>query len=130
MTYLVDTDWMIDYLAGEPAARNLIASLLSDSIAISIITFIEIYEGIKRSPTRRQDERAFRTFLQGVDVFPVNRTVARRAAKVRAGLRLQGRSVRRRSLDLLIAATALAYNLTLVTRNMDDYGDIPGLSLY
>ena len=30
----------------------------------------------------------------------------------------------------LIAATALEYNLTLVTRNTEDYADVPGLKLY
>jgi len=33
-------------------------------------------------------------------------------------------------LDLFIAATALTYDHTLVTRNMDDYKDISGLKLY
>jgi predicted nucleic acid-binding protein len=35
-----------------------------------------------------------------------------------------------RVLDLLIAATALKHNLTLVTRNVKDYDDIPDLGLY
>ncbi len=35
-----------------------------------------------------------------------------------------------RSLDLIIAATALEYNLTLVTRNTEDYADVPDLKLY
>jgi predicted nucleic acid-binding protein len=32
--------------------------------------------------------------------------------------------------DLIIAATALEYGLTVVTRNVHDYRDIPGLSLH
>ena len=130
MTYLLDSDWLIDHLAGNLAAKDLVDSLLSDGISISVITLIEIYDGIERSSTRRQDERAFRIFLQGAEVISINRKVARRAARMRAELRLQGRSVRSRSLDLLIAATALAYNLTIVTRNEADYKDIPGLNLY
>jgi predicted nucleic acid-binding protein len=35
-----------------------------------------------------------------------------------------------RALDLLIAAPALEHQLTLVTRNLGDYNDIPGLDLY
>ena len=49
---------------------------------------------------------------------------------MRVQLRSQGRSVRNRALDLLIAATAIQHNLTLVSRNADDYRDIPGLTLY
>jgi len=33
-------------------------------------------------------------------------------------------------LDLLIAATALEHELTIVTRNIEDFNDIPGLVLY
>jgi predicted nucleic acid-binding protein len=35
--------------------------------------------------------------------------------------------VRQRALDLIIAATALEHDLTLVTRNREDFQDIPGL---
>jgi predicted nucleic acid-binding protein len=131
MTYLLDTDWLVDYLDGVAAAQSLVTALLSDGIAVSIITYMEIYEGIERSATPREDERAFRALLSGVDVIPFNRTVARQAARLRAQLRPRYPSrVRRRTLDLLIAATAIVYDLTLVSRNRDDYRVIPGLKLY
>ncbi len=130
MSYLLDSDWLIDFLGGDPAAQHLVAPLLIDGLAISVITFVEIYEGTERSVSPRQEERSFRAFLRATRVLPVNRPVARRAATVRVQLRSQGRSVRNRALDLLIAATALQHNLTLVSRNTDDYRDIPGLKLY
>jgi tRNA(fMet)-specific endonuclease VapC len=128
--HLLDTDWLIDYLTGDLAARTLIASLLPDGVAISVVTYMEIFEGIEASPSRREDEREFRTALRSIDVLPVNRSVARRAATIRFQLRAGGRSaVRRRALDILIAATALVHDLTLVTRNISDYQGIPGLKL-
>jgi len=45
-------------------------------------------------------------------------------------LRRQGKRVNNRALDLLIAATAIEHDLTLVTRNLQDYGDIPGLETF
>jgi predicted nucleic acid-binding protein len=45
-------------------------------------------------------------------------------------LRKRGSRVRGRALDLLIAAAAIEGGFTLVTRNYDDYKDIPGLKLY
>jgi predicted nucleic acid-binding protein len=42
----------------------------------------------------------------------------------------RGRRTRQRSLDLLIAATAITYHLTLVTRNRADYQDVADLTLY
>jgi predicted nucleic acid-binding protein len=53
-----------------------------------------------------------------------------RCAEVRAALARDGRRVRSRSLDLINAAIALEGDLTLVTRNIADYQDIPGLDLY
>lgn len=130
MKYLIDTDWVIDHIQGDPTATGLISSLTPDGIAISIITFLEIYEGIYTSANPRNTERLVRVFLQTVPVLPLNRTVAKRTALVRAELRRKGRSVRQRAFDLVIAATALTNNLTLVTRNTADYRAIDGLKLH
>ena len=46
MTFLVDTDWVIDYLGGQDRARDLFVRLLPDGVAISLITYIEVFEGI------------------------------------------------------------------------------------
>jgi tRNA(fMet)-specific endonuclease VapC len=129
MNYQLDSGWVIDFLAGDVAAQARIDPLFPSGAALSVVTLMEVYEGVELSDTRRQDERQVRTVLRAVTVLPLNRTVARRAARVRADLRQRGRSVRRRALDILIAATALTYDLTLVTRNHQDYRDIPGLKL-
>jgi predicted nucleic acid-binding protein len=49
---------------------------------------------------------------------------------LRSNLKAQGRRVRPRALDLITTATALEHGLTLVTRKITDYQDIPGLTLY
>ena len=121
---------MVDYLAGRPAAQQLFATFSPGGVAISIITYVEIEEGILGSRDPRQGARAFRAFLRGVDVLGINRAVARRAARIRLDLRRAGRPITHRRYDLLIAATALEHNLTLVTRNRAHYQDIPGVVLY
>jgi len=130
MKYLIDTDWVIDHIQGDSAATALIASLTPDGIAISIITFLEIYEGIYTSANPKQTERLVRVFVQTVPVLPLSRMVAKRTALVRAEVRRKGRSVRQRAFDIVIAATALTHHLTLVTRNTADYRAIDGLNLY
>ncbi|HZQ97841.1 MAG TPA: type II toxin-antitoxin system VapC family toxin [Chloroflexota bacterium] len=60
---------------------------------------------------------------------PCRRPVAERCARLRELLRRQGKQPRRRALDLTIAATAFQHGLTLVTRNTDDYEEVPGLTL-
>jgi predicted nucleic acid-binding protein len=46
MSYLVDTDRVASYLNGRPDAIDLLASLLHEGLAISLITYGEIYDGI------------------------------------------------------------------------------------
>jgi predicted nucleic acid-binding protein len=65
-----------------------------------------------------------------VAVLGINRAVAKRNGQIRRELRRQHRQIAHRAFDLLIAATALEHSLTLVTRNLDDYADIPGLDIY
>ena len=68
------------------------------------------------------------------NTWPISSTasvaIAERCAGLRETLQRHGKRVRPRALDLIVAATALEYGLTLVTRNTDDYRDIPGLTLY
>ena len=63
-------------------------------------------------------------------VLPVTPEVARQCAHLRALLKQQGKSIRRRAFDLVVAATALEHGSELVTRNTDDYKDIPNLLRY
>ncbi len=51
MGYLIDSDWVVDHLAGNDEANQLLARLSDEDIAISIITYLEIYQGVLRSPT-------------------------------------------------------------------------------
>lgn len=127
MQFLIDSDWTIDYLDGLPAAVQLVRSLMPAGIAISIITYIEVFQGVIRMNTVAADQ-ALEAMLTSTPVLPISLVVAQRVARLREFLQRQGRRMRSRALDLIIAATALEHNLTLVTRNVDDYRDIPGLN--
>jgi predicted nucleic acid-binding protein len=54
MRYLVDSDWIADYLVGKQEAVGLLDRLVPDGIGVSLITLGEIYEGIYygRDPKR------------------------------------------------------------------------------
>ena|SRR3972149_2264415 len=130
MPYLVDSDLVIDHLAGEPQAVKLFAELVQDGIAVSIITYMEVLQGTLREPDPNAAQAKLDTFLQAAPVLPFSRSVAKRCASLRETLKRQKKRVRARALDLITAATALEYNLTLVTRNIEDYDDIPDLKLY
>jgi tRNA(fMet)-specific endonuclease VapC len=127
--YLIDSDWLIDYLELVPAAEALLESLFGAGVSISIISYVEVYEGIAGDPNPDRETK-FRGLLAATPLLNISEAIAQRCASLRAMLRAQGKNVNRRAMDLLIAATALEYDLTLVTRNLEDYRDIPGLALY
>jgi tRNA(fMet)-specific endonuclease VapC len=128
MNYLVDTDVVIGFLKGKSQEVSLLRNLSSQGIAISLITYGEIYEGIYYGRNPRQNEQVFHQFLQGVDVLPLNRLVMRRFARIRGYLRQSGAMLA--DMDLLIGATALQNKLTLVTYNKKHFQRISGLTLY
>ena len=127
--YLVDTDIIIYYLAGVYSAEQLVSRLFSHGIAISVVSYMEVMEGIVGDPVVRVTQPQFMTLVQGSLLLDVTRAEAGRCAHIRATLRQQGRRVRPRVLDLMIAATAIEHNMTLVTNNPGDYDDIPDLIL-
>jgi tRNA(fMet)-specific endonuclease VapC len=129
VTSLIDTDRVIDALAGTVEARTLLTTLRPDGLAISVITDLEVYEGVLGSRDPQRAEQAFGAFLRGADVLEVTRRVAERAAAIRRELRRQRLPIAHRAMDLVIAATAVDHSLVLVSRNQRDYADIPGLLL-
>jgi len=130
VAYLLDSNLVIPYLADDPATVPLIERLASEGIAISIITYLEVYQGTLRSADPERAQEQFERFLAVVPTLSLSPAVARRCARLREDLKGRGRRVRDRALDLVIAATALEHGLPLVTRNLADYEDIPELSLY
>ena len=128
MKYLVDSDYVADYLKGRTPSTDLLNTLLQDGIAISMITFAEVYEGIYYGHNRAHYTHIFQQFLQGVSVLGITRSIAKQYAFMRGDLGRKGQLIDQP--DLFIAATATYHNLILVTRNMKDYERIPNLRIY
>jgi tRNA(fMet)-specific endonuclease VapC len=125
MKYLVDSDWVIDYLTGRQHAITLLSSMAKDGLAVSLITLGEIYEGIYYGRDPQKSEAGFRNFLRGVTVLSLNRSIMQRFGYIRGDLRHKGMLIG--DPDILIAATCLYYNLTLLSRNRKDYERIKDL---
>ena len=129
MRYLWDADAVIDHLTGQLGARALHRTSAREGLAVSIITYIELFEGASRSPDPREALRSLRAFLHRVTILPVSRRVAEETARLRAELRARNRPIQHRAYDLIVAATALVHGLTIVTSNTRDYSDIPRVTL-
>lgn len=130
MKYLVDSDWVVDWLKGREPAVERLSALAPDGLAISLITYGEIYEGIysPRAQNPKQSEKAFRQFLRTVQVLPLNRSTMQRFARVRAQLRQSGNLLP--DADLLIASTAIYHNLILLSGNRIHFQRIRELKVW
>ncbi len=129
MPYLIDSDWVIDHLSNVHEATALLERLAVEPTYISLITYMEVYQGALRSENPGEAIAKLHTFNERVPVLPLTVSAVERCALLREDLRRLQKNANRRALDLLIAATALEYDLTLVTRNIDDFKDLPDLKL-
>jgi tRNA(fMet)-specific endonuclease VapC len=128
VSYLVDTDWIIDGIAGIGNARATLERLSPNGLAVSIITLGELYEGAYASDNPTDRLTTFQNFLGGFVVLGLTDAVMHTFAKTRARLRRSGNIIP--DMDLLIAATARTFDLTLLTRNVRHFERIPDLKIY
>ena len=129
MSFLLDSDFVIDYFTSQRHAQRLMPAFVAAGLAINIIIFIELREGILSSANRAAAELQLATFMESATLLPLDLAVAQRTAELRVDLRARRSHIQHRAFDLVIAATALEHDLVLVSANTRDYEDIPGLKL-
>ncbi len=127
MQYLVDTNWVIDYMRGVSRVMKRLDELFPEGLGISIISLAELYQGVFYSRTPETDERELRRFLDNVRVLSVDDAICRIFAIERGRLKAEGNVIG--NFDTLIAATAIHHNLTLLTNNRRHFERIRGLSI-
>jgi len=127
ISYLVDTDWAIDYLNGQERTRKRLEEAEEDGLAFSIISLAEIYEGIYFSKDPEANERALLDFLEDVTLLNIDKETSQLFGKERGRLRAAGKMTS--DFDLLIGVTARRHGLTLLTNNRKHFENIDGLQL-
>jgi len=125
--YLLDTDTVIYSLKGHETVNRHLQKHLDDPIKISIITCMELYYGAHKSKKVAGNLAKIRTLEQSLEVLSVGQESAETYGMLKA--RLEKRGSRLDDFDLIIAASALAHNLTLVTNHTDHFSRIDGLKL-
>jgi len=131
--YFLDTDTLTLARAGQARVSDQLRRVDANEVAITVITRNEILQGrfaavMKASQgeqlvraqelLQRSEER-----LRVLEIIPVSVAAAVEFDRLRQNKKLKkvGRG------DLLIASIALAHRATLVTRNVKDFRQIPGL---
>ena len=112
---LIDTDIAIDYLRRRDYAQKLLDYWAGEGLlAISTLTHLEIYQGMKTG-----EEGATNAFLDGLISVVVDIPIARQAGSMLGELRSKGMTIG--IADAIIAATALHFGAPLLTNNLEHY---------
>ena len=109
---LFDTNILIDYLNGIPAAKTELDRYTGkDDKAISVIAWMEVLVG-----TTPETEQVTRSFLASFLSLPIDAPVASRSVKIRKSHKIK-------LPDAIVWATAQVHGRILVTRNTKDFAE-------
>ncbi len=126
MNFLIDTNICSAYLKGNPVVWNKFMQY-SGGLAISVVTAGELWTWVSRGKASERSRRSVTNFIASVDVIEIDLTIALRFGELRGTMLDQGTPLP--DMDALIAATALAEDLTLVTHNVADFQPVPDLRI-
>lgn len=116
MKYLVDPNAIIDAQMGRIPKKGIqfLGNIINENFIISFITYIEIL-GFKDVPQTTQD------FMGLANVIQIDKTIINTCIELRKRKKIK-------LPEAIIADTALANNLTLISRNTKDFDNISGLN--
>lgn len=119
--YTLDTNVIIYYLNGEPAATQTLDDIF-DQRAPRYISTITVLELFSRRDLTEGEKRTIDAIIDTLFVVPLDIDLAREAGNLRSlyGIKTP---------DSAIAATALRTRSTLITRNVRDFRSIPSLTV-
>jgi hypothetical protein len=120
--FLIDTNIVIYYTNGTIPENHYerVSELFSSSFNISTITKIEVL-GWKK--LEGEEKEKLESFVSNANVFYINQEIEQKTIELK---RIHNIAVP----DAIIGATALVYEMTLVTRNETDFKKIEGLEIY
>ncbi len=123
--YLVDTNVISEACRKSQPAVNWLRSVPPDSIYLSVVTLGEIMKGIAiKEKKDRQMATQLAEWLYRLRIDHQNRILGvSDMIAIEWGRIAASRT--RGDIDGLIAATAIVHNFILVTRNVDDFDDLP-----
>lgn len=124
--YLVDTNIWIHFFKGKYGVRDKISSLNAEQLCVSEISIAELTYGAYHSSNRPKHLQEAHLVRDNFCLYSITECIDD-YAKLRDELSRQGRTVE--NFDLLIAATAIHYQLILVTENIKHFIDIPKLKV-
>jgi tRNA(fMet)-specific endonuclease VapC len=123
--FVLDTNTVLDYFRGRGKVAERFLGVPPIEVAIPAVVAYEVWVGVPGLQNARRRQSEFEQFLAAVAVLPLDAEAARAAAELRKKLEDAGEGIG--PIDTLVAATALAQNGTLVTRNVREFSRVQGL---
>ncbi|MCC6602382.1 MAG: PIN domain-containing protein [Anaerolineae bacterium] len=126
MNYFLDTSICIYLINQRPS--SIVEKLMQFSpqeLGISAIVVSELQYGVAKSSQSERNRQLLDAFLRPFQIVPYDAAAAEAYGLIRADLEKKGQPIGRE--DLLIAAHALAADLTLVTNNEAEFKRVPNL---
>jgi len=125
--YLLDTNIIVDHLRGK---KSLEIAVLKKGSAVSIITRAELFYGAYKSTQTAKNLNKIEQMFADLDIeiISLDEKALHFYGKIKTKLETKGQKLD--EFDLLVAATCLANNLTLVTQNLKHFQRIPQLKLF
>jgi tRNA(fMet)-specific endonuclease VapC len=128
MKYLLDTNTCIQFLNKRSQALiDRLTETPDDDVLVCSIVKAEMFFGSLKSARRERNLVVQRAFFSRYASLPFDDAAAEKYAEIRADLEARGRPVGAN--DLMIAAIALAHDLTLVTHNTSEFSRVTKLGL-
>ena len=126
MRFMLDTNICIDLIRHRSLkiVRHL-QRINPGDVCVSAITLSELEYGVAKSAMPDRNRLALAEFMTPVAVLPYGDAIAPVYGKIRASLESKGTPIG--PFDTLIAAHALALNMTLVTTNEREFIRVPDL---
>lgn len=127
MKYCLDTNTLIYFFKGLGDVSNRLLTTPPGEIAIPTVVIFELEVGIGKSTSPRKRITQFQEITSLVNIISFGQSEAKCAAGIRIKLERQGIPIG--PYDILIAASALANNSTLVTHNKREFERVVGLKI-
>ena len=128
MRFLLDTCVISDFAQGHPEVLARIKAAAPDDLAASVVTEMEVAYGLLLNPRlAARLKPVMDDFFGAIRVLSYDHKAVAATAKARADLKRRGRPIG--AYDVLIAGTALANKLILVTSNLREFERVEGLTV-
>ena len=127
LKYMLDTNIVIYTIKNKPPAVREAFKKHEDQLCISAITLMELIYGAEASLAVDRNLRAIEGFAARLEVLPYDNDAAAHTGQLRAELKTKGRPIG--PYDEMIAGHARSHGLVIVTNNIKQFKNVPGIRL-